>query len=280
VTVSEWTCPTCRTTLATQFCPQCGERPIQPTDFSLKVLIGKLAHALTSVDSRLLRTLNRLLRQPGALTVAYVHGPRKPYVAPFQLFLFANVVFFAVQSLSSTNIFGATLDSNLHSQDWSNIAQSLVGQRLEARHLSFESFAPLFDRGAALHAKSLIILMAVAFSLALPLVFLGGKQTFMTHVAFSLHLYTFLLFVFSVSLLVAVFDVLLGGKGLQSARMDNALSLINFTACAVYLFYSIRPVYGSGWPTRAIKAVALTALVSALVLAYRFTIFLVTLYTT
>ncbi len=278
MTMNAWTCPTCRTTLVTPFCAQCGERPIRPLDYSLKALVAKAVHALTSVDGRLLRTLKRLLSHPGELTVAYVHGPRKPYVTPVQLFVFANVVFFAVQSLASTNIFGATLDSHLHHQDWSTVAQSLVAQRLDARHLSLEAFAPLFDQAAALNAKSLIILMAATFALALPVVFLGGTQTFMAHLAFSLHLYAFLLFVFSGSLLIAILDVVLGGAGLESARMDNALSVLNFTACAAYLFFAIRPVYEAAWPIRALKAVLLSILAGGLVLAYRFTIFLVTLY--
>jgi hypothetical protein len=102
----------------------------------------------------------------------------------------------------------------------------------------------------------------------------------MAHVVFSLHLYAFLLFVFSATLVIAILDVLLGGKGLESARMDNALSAINFSACAFYLFFAIRPVYQSPWRIRLIKALALSVLVSVLVLAYRFTIFLVTLYST
>jgi len=60
-------------------------------------------------------------------------------VAPFQLFLLANLLFFAVQSLTSTNIFGATLDSHLHRQDWSALAQQLLAQRLQKMQTSLES---------------------------------------------------------------------------------------------------------------------------------------------
>lgn len=280
VTAGEWTCPTCRRRLATAFCPQCGERPVRPFDFSLRGLAGKLLHALTNVDGRLLRTLGCLLRKPGFLTVAYMNGPRRPYVAPFQLFLFANVLFFAVQSLSSANIFGATLESHLHNQDWSDLAASLVTQCLETKHRSLEGFAPVFDHAAALNAKTLIILMVVPFALILPLVFLRSRQPFMTHVVFSLHLYAFLLLLFSLSLLVASLDVIFGGAGLGSPRMDNALSAFNLIACLAYLFFAMGPVYGATWPLKLIKAFSLAVLMGALVLAYRFAIFLVTLYGT
>jgi len=44
------------------------------------------------------QALLALLQHPGELTLAWTRGVRKPYVAPFQLFLIANVLFFALQS--------------------------------------------------------------------------------------------------------------------------------------------------------------------------------------
>jgi hypothetical protein len=51
----------------------------------------------------------------GVLTVAYVQGRRLPYIGPFQLFLLSNVLFFAMQSQTNTNIVSSPLDSHLHS---------------------------------------------------------------------------------------------------------------------------------------------------------------------
>jgi hypothetical protein len=48
---------------------------------------------------------------------AWTSGVRKPYVAPFQLFLIANVLFFAMQWLTGENVFSSSLDSHLHHQD-------------------------------------------------------------------------------------------------------------------------------------------------------------------
>lgn len=264
--------------MATPFCPQCGENPIQPRDLTLRGLLGKLFHALTNIDGRVIRTVRCLLRRPGLLTVAYMDGRRKPYIAPFQLFLLANALFFAVQSLTSTNIFGASLDSHLHHQDWSDLAQSLVAKRLERTHTSLELYAPVFDRAVVLSAKSLIILMAVPFALLLPLVFFGSRRPFTTHVVFSLHAYTFLLLLFSLTLLIAILDVFLGGAGLNSPRMDNVLTVINLAACTVYLYLAMGPVYGASGPRRMVKALALALSVGVIVVGYRFLLFLITLY--
>ena len=68
-------------------CPACGERRIQLSELTVRGLLHQAVEAFTSLDARLWRTLGDLLRRPGALTVLYHHGPRKPYIGPFALFL-------------------------------------------------------------------------------------------------------------------------------------------------------------------------------------------------
>ena len=92
-----WTCPSCVELRETPFCSRCGEEPLAPRDQTLRGLAEKLLHVFTSIDARAVRTARRLLRNPGYLTVAWTRGVRKPYVAPFQFFLIANVIFFATQ---------------------------------------------------------------------------------------------------------------------------------------------------------------------------------------
>ncbi|MBC8119531.1 MAG: DUF3667 domain-containing protein [Burkholderiaceae bacterium] len=275
-----WACPTCRKTVTTPFCSQCGERPVQPRDLTLPGLTKKFFNALTSIDSKLMRTLALLLRRPGELTVAYLDGRRKPYLAPLQLFLLANVLFFAIQSFTSINIFGASIESHLHQQDWSAVAGPLVEQRLKETRSTLAAYAPVFDKAVVLNAKSLIVLMAVAFALLLPLAFFRSRRPLATHVIFSLHLYTFLLLVFCLSLVVAMLDVWFGGAGLNSAWMDNVLSVFNLAACAVYLYVATHTVYGAVGFARGVTVVLLAISVAAIVLGYRFVLFLITLYAT
>jgi hypothetical protein len=264
----------------TSFCSQCGEAFLEPRELTLRGLAHRFFQAVTSIDSRLIRTSWYLLRRPGTLTLAYMNGPRKPYIAPFQLFLLANVLFFAVQSLTGTNVLGAALDSHLHEQDWSALAQSLLAQRLARTHTSIELYAPVFDTAVVVNAKSLIILMAVPFSLLLPLAYFRNRLPYSAHVVFSLHLYTFLLLLFSVAVLIATADVALGGGGLKSARVDNVLTVINLLACATYLYFATGAVYAARGAMRVVKAATLAIAVGAIVLGYRFLVFLITLYGT
>ncbi len=274
-----WTCPGCARALSTPYCAQCGEQARDPRDLTLRGLAVQILHAFSSVDGKVLRSLRRLVTRPGALSVAFEQGQRLPYVGPFQLFLLANVVFFAVQSLTHANIFSSTLESHLHGQDWSRLARSLVERRLETLHTTLEEFAPRFDRAVVLHAKSLVVLMVVPFALLLPLVYRRAKP-FAAHAVFALHLFAFLLLLFCVSLSIFVLDERTGGVGLASPHMDTVLTLLNLGACAAYLFVALGVFYRASLAVRALQTIGLTLAVGGIVLGYRFALFLITLYTT
>lgn len=274
-----WTCPTCAIHVTTPFCPMCGESPLRPPDLTLRGIGAKILHAATSIDGRLLRTISVLLRHPGELTVAHLHGKRMPYVPPFQLFLISNAIFFAMQSLTDTQVFGSTLQSHLHHQDWSPLAQSLVAERLAKLGTDLPRYTATFDRAAVLNAKSLIILMVVPFSLLLWIALPRTRKPFVAFIYFSLHLYAFLLLLFSLALAVAAIEVRLGGLGLDSPIVDKILSIINLGVCGAYLYFALKPVFGSYGVARLITSGAMALAAGVIVVAYRFAIFLITLYT-
>jgi len=279
-TALAWTCPTCAIPVSTAYCPGCGESPPRARDLTLRGLFQQTIQAFTSIDGKLVRSLRCLLADPGALTAAYIEGRRKPFVAPFQLFLVANVVFFAMQSLTRTRILSSPLHSHLHDQDWAALAQTLVAHRLERLHTTLDLYAPVFDQAAVLNAKSLIVLMALPFALLLPAVYPRNRLPFVAHVVFSLHVYAFLLLLFCASLALAGLETLSGGAGLSSSWMDFVLTALILACCATYLYRATGRVYGARGGTRIAKAALLALSVGVLVPGYRFAIFLVTLYTT
>jgi hypothetical protein len=275
-----WTCPACAVKVTTPYCATCGEEPRAPRDLTLRGLAAKLVHAATSIDARTIRTVRRLLRHPGELAVTWTRGVRKPYVAPFKLFLIANVIFFALQWLTGEAVLSTSLASHLHHQDWSALAQSLLAGRLQSTHTTLAQYAPVFDRAVVVNAKSLIVLMTLPFALLLPLVFWRPRRPVMAHVVFSLHLYTFLLLIFCLALLTAKLSAALGFGGLESRQVDNVLSVVNVVACALYLYAAIGRMYGASGALRVLQTLVLAIAVGAIVVGYRFVIFLVTLYTT
>lgn len=160
------------------------------------------------------------------------------------------------------------------------MARTLLTERLQAKQEEFERYAPVFDRAVVLNAKSLIVLMTLPFALLLPLMFLGARRPFMLHVVFALHLYTFLLLLFSLALLAAKFSEWAGGGGIESPLVDNVLSITIFLACTAYLYRAIGSVYGGNKVILAVKSLSLAIAVGAIALGYRFVLFLLTLYGT
>ncbi len=274
-----WICPTCHCSISTPYCATCGERPLRPRELTLRGLVEHIFEAFTNVDSKLLRSFRFLTTRPGQLTAAYLQGQRQPFLGPVPLFLIANVLFFATEAMTGGRIFTTPLDSHLHSQPWSEVAPKLVADRLAVRHTTLALFTPLFDQAVALKARSLIIFMALFFALVPLLVFVRRKRPLVVHAVFSLHFYAFLLLLFCVSDLVPAVNAWLGGPGFKSLPLDHFLSISLLVICAVYLFFAVRVVYDVRGVARVVSALALTTAVGAIVLGYRFFLFIITLYT-
>lgn len=275
-----WTCPTCSSPVTTPYCPTCGERQPHLDELTLRGLLNQAVEAFTSLDARLWRTLGDLLRRPGALTVLYHHGPRKPYIGPFALFLLANVLFVAMELLPGSNIFSTPLDQHLHNQPWSPLAQDLVAHRLADKATTLDAYSPDFNQAVAKNAQSLVVLMVLPYALLLPVLFRKSRMPFAVHLAFSLHFHAFLMLVISAALLIPAIDMWLGGAGLGSRPLDNGIAIGSLLISAVYLYVSAGRVYGGRGPTRILKALLLALVAGGVFLGYRFTLLLITLYTT
>jgi hypothetical protein len=275
-----WTCPVCHRTRRLSFCPSCGEQRLRRSDLTLADLAAQFAKGFSSIDGRLLRSFRSILTAPGDLTRAYVHGERRKFLGPLALFFVANALFVGSQALTGTNVLSSPLESHLHRQDWSPMAQTLVGQRLAARHIELAAYAPVFDRAAIFNAKALMILMVLALAPLLALIFFRRHRAAGVHIVFALHLYTFVLILLSLSVLLAESDLLMGGSGLNSRTVDLVLSLFNFSVCATYVYLAIRPTYRSSGPSRIVETALLSIAIATLFVLYRFAIFLITFFTT
>jgi hypothetical protein len=86
-------CANCDAPLAGQYCAVCGQRA-GGRMITLWELLKEVSEVLTTLDSRLWRTLNFLLFRPGRLTDDYLKGRRARYAPPLRLFLGASIVFF------------------------------------------------------------------------------------------------------------------------------------------------------------------------------------------
>jgi uncharacterized protein DUF3667 len=278
--IDSWTCPSCNSPVASAYCPACGERRVPPDELTLRGLVGEAVRKFAHVDGRLLRSLASLVTCPGELTLAFLQGRRKTFIGPISLFLVANVLFFGVESLTGGTIFATPLRSHLHTQPWSGTAAWLVSDRLASLRMTQDAYAPRFDTAIGVHARSLILVMAVCLSPVLALVFRRSGRPFAAHAVFSLHLYGFMLLLFSAATAIPAAGMLFGGLRSTSENLDRAISLALLVVCATYLYRAIGVVYGGRSAARVLESVSLTAAMAAIVLGYRFALFVLTLHTT
>lgn len=221
-----------------------------------------------------------MLLRPGLLTVAYLEGRRKLYTLPLQLFLVANILFFAMQSLTGAKIFSTPLDQHLHSDMWSSVAQKLVARHVQTRRTTEAQYAPVFNQAVAQNGKSLIVLMVLPFALLPAILFRRSGRPFVAHIVFSLHFYAFLMFLFCLFLIVVGVSLLAGGRGLDSESFDHALSIAALIVCATYLYIAAKTVYGAKGIRRILKTALRTVAVVGTFLGYRFALLWITLQTT
>lgn len=269
-------CPSCGKAVSSAFCPDCGERQLDARALTLRGLGEQVFAAFTSIDSKLIRSFLTLVGRPGALTAAYIEGRRKPYLGPVALFLVANVLFFATESLLGAGVFTTPLAMHLERQPWSPLAQEWIANRLAEQHTTLDAFTPDFDQALALHARSWIIVMALSFAVVPWLVFRRRHLPVAAHAVFALHLYAFLMPLLCAGTAV---EAMFGGPDAMPAWVDPVVSITLLAACFAYLHVAVGAVYASRGARRVLEAAGLAIGVAALVLGYRFALFVLTLYT-
>jgi hypothetical protein len=279
----EWACPTCRASCRTAYCSACGERRPSASDLRLRDLAAQALESFVNFDGRLFRSLSALILHPGELTKAYLAGKRKPFVGPIQLFLAANVLVFAAQSVTGLGLFSTPLSNHMHGEHYSRFATELVERRLAARGISLEAYAPAFDRAALTNSKTLVVLMVPLFALATALLFRTRARSWVPPLVFSLHLFAFQMVAFSGLFVLAA----LAWLGLRAARapiewhaFDVLFSWIEVSTIAAYLWLATRTVYPGSPIPRTVRVVLLAGTTPFILYAYRLAVFLITLYTT
>lgn len=271
-------CPSCGAPVPAAFCGACGERRFASDELTLRAQLGQLLGGLFSVDGRLLRSFGMLLARPGFLAQEYCRGARVGWMRPVQLFLVANLVYFLLQPLTGFNTFNSTLALQVEHQVYSESLRPVVEARLAELGLARAEYAAAFDRAASGLARSLLILLVPALALVFvlfALVGLGGRRTFVEHLALASHYVSFQL--------TFVYVGVLGLVGFASVRFrwalgENAGMILILCLLAAWLTPAWRRFHGVPW-WRALLAAALAGLAQyPLILAYRYLLFWLTFW--
>lgn len=81
------------------YCPNCGQKNRQ-AKLPLKVFLGDFFRDYIALDSKIFRSIGKLIFRPGSLTREFNLGRRKKYVPPLRMYIFISFVYFFVLALS------------------------------------------------------------------------------------------------------------------------------------------------------------------------------------
>lgn len=158
-------CLNCQAKLSGPFCSQCGQAK-EARLVPLKTWFFDFTESFLSFDSKLLATLVRVLFRPGQATLDFANGRRAPFSGPIQFYIVASALSIAIMSMFGIFSSGNPLlfPEGSNDGEFQNRVQFLF------------PFVNLFS----------------PFLTAIVLLAFHPKKYFQLHLAFSLHLWSFL----------------------------------------------------------------------------------------
>ena len=266
-------CPSCGSPQRDRFCSHCGEKRITTKDYSIAHFAEHVLETFTHFDFKSLRAFKVLVLQPGLLTREYLDGRRKRYVGPVQLFVIVNVLF----ALGGPTSFRTPLHVQEHDPPFAATKRAMVEQAMSYRTITREAFAAEFDSTAGVQGKTWVFSMIPAFALCVAVLY-GFRRYFFEHLVFATHIYAFTLAWMLTAGFVLSWALRIAGVRLTSQGFDDVVSSLILVGLAIYVFLALRCCYRDGRLAGATRSLLLVALFFPILLAYRFLLFFVTLW--
>jgi len=262
-------CKNCGDSFEGNYCNHCGEQVVSEADFTVQSLVRQAMGAITSVDSKLLRTLKLLLFYPGELTVKFIIGVRVYYMRPFQILIVSNIIFYIV--LSEADLF-RTPSQWFFVENFDGIQVMDKVRRISAaKQFEVKEIAILYDNHSSNLAKGLIILLIPFFALTGKLLHPRAELAFGKHLVFATHYLSFILL-----LLVVIGEALILSPIPANRWFFIVPSLVIMT---VYYSVALRRFYQNSWTFAIAKGIVGVFLMNAFIQLYRIGISLLSLYT-
>lgn len=225
--------------------------------------------AVTFADSKIFKSLWLVISNPGFLSKEIAEGRTVKYQRPLSLFFVLNLIYFLFPLIQ---LFSASFKTQLNTS-YGTIARQMVAERAVALNLSAQSLEILYNQKSNGLAKLLVIVFAILASLPLNLFYYKRNRFFTDHVGLMVELACFNLFINAIVVTLAAKFL-----GLGHYLDDNILLIVfgitnlYFLLRASYTFYVERGVL------LVFKSLVMIAVLKLALEAYRFILFLVTLW--
>jgi len=198
-----------------EFCPACGQ--------SLKVItrpwhevLRELVTELFDFDGRMLVSLRSLMTRPGYLSLEYINGRRASYTSPVRMYLIISVVFFFVLPLILPE-------------------PTVTGP---AREVAVDQYS-----------QAMFLLLPI-FALVLKVFY--RQSYYLSHLVFTVHLFSAMFIVFAVMLSLEV--------SADQYLVAILIQLVLLIYMMAYFVIALRVVYQQGWLKTSLKFLALLLL--------------------
>jgi hypothetical protein len=219
------------------------------------------AQELTSLDSKLTRTLRTLMFRPGLLTCEWVAGRRARYLKPLNLclgiFAVSLFVFTASKQVSMFDM-GLILENERQmGEEWKLKGQGAFGRLFDhvaarkgvKREALLDAVSDRWQRNFSLTQPAQIILLAVL----LQVVYFFSRRYFVEHLVFSMHFLSFTSL--TTTLMWPVYYLI----GIGPTRLNMLISLTKFAVDILYLFVALRLFYRGSPAVAAVLALVVFA---------------------
>jgi hypothetical protein len=254
-------CPECGVPLLGDFCHRCGEKRPEARDLSVRHFVRDTAQELTSLDSKLTRTLLALVFRPGRLTAEWVEGRRSRYLKPLNLclgvFAVSLFVFTASKQVSMFDI-GVIIKNEkemaeqLHLKGgdaYGRLFDRAAARKGVARQSLEDAVSDRWQRNVSLIQPVQIILLAAL----LQIVYFFSRRYFVEHLVFSMHFLSFA--ILTTTLMWPIYYLI----GIAPTRLNFAVATAKFAVDIVYLFVALRLFYRGSPVLAAVRALVVFA---------------------
>jgi hypothetical protein len=238
-------CPSCGEPLVGDYCHRCGEKRPEARDLSVRHFVLDAAQELTSLDTKLTRTLLALLFRPGRLTAEWVAGRRGPYLKPLNLCLGVLALnLFVYTASKQVTMFDIRLIVENERQMAAQLkvpngdfydrrfarAAGRTGTTVEAL---YDTVNEHWQRNISLIQPVQIVTLAVL----LQLIYFFSRRYFVEHLVFSMHYLSFA--VLTTTLMWPLYYLF----GIHPTLKNMALAFAKYALDIIYLFLALRVFY-------------------------------------
>lgn len=256
-------CASCAAALHGPYCHVCGEKRLDRHDYALGHFLEHTVDAFTHFDFKVPQALWSLLRHPGRMTADVLAGRRVKWAKPLQVFLIANLLYYALASALHLRTFQTTLEGFAHTP-YRNFVHAWSAAQAARLSLTEAAYAAKFAALSHSLSKSLVIFFVPVLALVLALLQRRSRRYFLEHVTVAIHFVSLLLLLLPIPM--PLMYALIKGGMLAGANGDGVYTLCLSVLLGFYAAVFFRPVYGVSkglafWQGLAVVGVFLGALV-------------------